>query len=430
MARQLRPINFESFASMAGHLDRWAAQSLTSPEAWQAALVDSHDWLDYAPRNQVLLISYGINGPAAGAETWRLVPSSEPGRECAVRAGEHGFPVRVPITTAGREPDPFVGGTRPTRAQVERWEWRQVYTIDQLARRPGPGTLTPHVIPDNLTGETGHTEFTAAVARVATATVRGRLQRSADPQRMLADAAGRMPRSADRPELIPTLREQVAWLVAERVGHAPTAEPPSFDPTLIRPRERWERLLDVLDPARRLTASLGATIGVDLVRSSIPRMQVVDDRVVPAGRRHRLPAATLEGLPVGKWVSVGPYTADEWLARGELGWWQRRISATQQDRVRRRRRIRRHRQLAARRRRRSDRSRTARQRCFSRSSTLPVVMSSPLSMVAIRRSTMSRSSTGRSRRRRIHRWEARCNSTVTSLSSPTATPIAGRLSPA
>ena len=47
-------------------------------------------------------------------------------------------------------------------------------------------------------------------------------------------------------------------------------------------------------------------------------MQVIDDRVVPANRRHRLPAATLDGLPVGQWVTVGPYTANEWLARGEL----------------------------------------------------------------------------------------------------------------
>ena len=319
MARQLRPISFESYGAMAGHLDRWAASSLTSPEAWQQALIDSHEWLDFAPRNQALLISYGINGPAAGAETWRLVPSSEPGRECAVRAGENGFPVRVPITTVGREPDPFVGGTRPTRSQVERWEWRPVFSVDQLARRPAVGALTPHIVPDVFVGESGASEFAAAVTRVSTATVRGRVQRSTDPHRMLADAAGRLPRSSDRPELIPTLREQVAWLVAERVGHAPTDQPPPFDPTLIRPRERWERLLDVLDPARRLTASLGATIGVDLVRSSIPRMQVIDDRVVPAGRRHRLPAATLEGLPIGRWVSVGPYTADEWLARGEIG---------------------------------------------------------------------------------------------------------------
>lgn len=38
---------------------------------------------------------------------------------------------------------------------------------------------------------------------------------------------------------------------------------------------------------------------------------------MPAGRRHRLPAASLEQLPVGRWVTVGPYTAAEWAARGE-----------------------------------------------------------------------------------------------------------------
>jgi hypothetical protein len=318
MARQVRPISFDSFAAMAGHLDRWAANALTNPEQWQAVLVDSYAWLDFAPRNQALLMSYEINGPAAGAETWRLVPSSEPGRPCAVRADEHGYPVRVPITTSGVEPDPFVGGTRPTRAVVERWEWRQVFSIDQLARRPGPGTLTPLVIPDELTGPDGTAAFTSAVTRVVTATVRGRLPKCNDPHRMLADAAGRLPRSADRPELIPTLREQVAWLVAERVGHADGMELPSFDPSQIKPRERWQRLVDVLDPARRLTASMGSVVGVDLVRSSIPRMQVIDDRVVPANRRHRLPTATLDGLPVGQWVTVGPYTANEWLARGEL----------------------------------------------------------------------------------------------------------------
>jgi hypothetical protein len=319
MARQVRPISFDSFAAMAGHLDRWAANALTNPEQWEAALIDSHAWLDFAPRNQALLMSYGINGPAAGAETWRLVPSGEPGRPCAVRADEHGYPVRVPITTSGVEPDPFVGGTRPTRAVVERWEWRQVFSIDQLARRPGPGTLTPLVIPDELTGPDGTAAFTSAVTRVVTATVRGRLPKGNDPLRMLADAAGRLPRSADRPELIPTLREQVAWLVAERVGHADGIDLPSFDPSQIKPRERWQRLVDVLDPAGRLTASMGSVVGVDLVRSSIPRMKVIDDRVAPANPRHRLPAATLDGLPVGHWVTVGPYTANEWLARGELG---------------------------------------------------------------------------------------------------------------
>ena len=51
-----------------------------------------------------------------------VVPSTNANRECAVRAGEHGFPVRVPITTSGVEPDPYLGGKRPTRAAVERWE--------------------------------------------------------------------------------------------------------------------------------------------------------------------------------------------------------------------------------------------------------------------------------------------------------------------
>lgn len=319
MAAQTRPIRFGSFAEMAGHLDRWAARSLTTPEAWGAALVGSHDWLEFAARNQALLLSYEIDGPAAGMETWRFVPSAENGRGCGIRAGEHGYPIRVPITTGGMEPDPFVGGTRPTRAHVERWEWRPVFSIEQLARKPIPGSLVPVEIPETLTGPTGRTEYTAAVGRVVTATVRGRLPRSTDPDRMLADAAGRLRRSSERPELIPVLREQVAWLVAERVGHAPSGRPPPFDPSQIKPRERWERLLDVLDPARRLTASLGVAIGVDLVGTPLPRMQIVDDRVVPAGRRHRLPASTLDGLPLGQWVPVGPYTQVEWAARGELG---------------------------------------------------------------------------------------------------------------
>jgi hypothetical protein len=319
MAAQTRPIRFGSFAEMAGHLDGWAARTLTTPEAWQTALVGSHDWLEFAPRNQALLLSYEIDGPAAGMETWRFVPSTENGRGCGIRAGEHGYPIRVPITTGGMEPDPFVGGTRPTRSQVERWEWRPVFSIEQLARKPIPGSLVPVEVPEALTGPSGRAEYTAAVGRVVTATVRGRLPRSGDPDRMLADAAGRLRRSSERPELIPVLREQVAWLVAERVGHAPDEHPPPFDPSQIKPRERWERLIDVLDPARRLTASLGVAVGVDLVGTPLPRMQIVDDRVVPAGRRHRLPASTLDALPLGRWVPVGPYTQTEWAARGELG---------------------------------------------------------------------------------------------------------------
>ena len=317
MARQSQRISFETFAEMAAHLDRWAGSSLTAPAAWEAALIGTQSWLDYSARNQVLLASYGADGPVAGVETWRLVPSTHEDRGCAVRAGEHGYPVRVPITTGGSEPDPYVGGSRPTRAAVERWEWRPVFAVDQLARRPAPDALAPADLPAVLTGEQADTEFVAAARRVATATVRGRLPKSDDPHRVLADAAGRLRRSAKRPDLDPVLRQQAAWLVADRVGLAPSDRPPGFDPSGLKPRERWERLQDLLEPARKLTAGLGVVVGVDLVASPLPRMEVIDDRVVPAGRRHRLPAASLEQLPVGRWVTVGPYTPDEWAARGE-----------------------------------------------------------------------------------------------------------------
>jgi hypothetical protein len=143
MARQVRRISFDSFADMASHLDAWASSSLTDAVAWEDALVGTQSWLDYSARNQVLLASYGVDGPVAGVETWRLVPSTHEDRGCAVRSGEHGFPVRVPITTGGTEPDPYLGGSRPTRAAVERWEWRPVFSIDQLARRPAPDALVP-----------------------------------------------------------------------------------------------------------------------------------------------------------------------------------------------------------------------------------------------------------------------------------------------
>lgn len=317
MARQSERISFGTFNDMAAHLDRWAARSLVDPAGWEDALLGSQSWLDYSARNQVLLASYGVDGPVAGPETWRLVPSTHEGRGCAVRAGEHGYPVRVPVTTGGTEPDPYVGGTRPTRAAVERWEWRPVFAIDQLARRPQPGALEPVSLPASLSGPDAHGEFLAAARKVASSTVRGRLPKADDPERVLIDAALRLPRSARRPGLDPSLASQVGWLVADRVGMAEADRPVGFDPSPLAPRERWERLLDVLDPARKLTAALGVAVGVDLVASPLPRMEIADDRVVPAGRRHRLPAASFEQLPVGRWVSVGPYTAAEWAARGE-----------------------------------------------------------------------------------------------------------------
>ena len=316
MAINPHRISFSTFGDMAAHLDRWAAENLDGREAWGDAVVSSQHWSDYSARNQVLLASYRVDGPVAGAETWRLVPSSTLGRECAVRAGEHGYPVRVPITTGGQEPDPYLGGLRPTRSAVERWEWRPVFSVPQLARRPEPGVLAPSEPPTSFTGDGAEANYLAAVRRVATATVRGRLPASKDPHQVVADAAGRLRRSKDRPELDGVLRDQVAWLVADRVNLARGALL-AFDPSALPPRDRWERLQDVLELTRKLTTALGVVCGMDLCASALPRMEVVDDRVVPAGRRHRLPAASFEQLPIGRWVEVGPYTGAEWAARGE-----------------------------------------------------------------------------------------------------------------
>lgn len=317
MAHNGQRIEFPTLQAMTAHLDRWAIRRLGTPEEWSDALVGSRAWLDYSARNQVLLASYGVDGPVAGPETWRLVPSTVEDRGCAVRAGEHGYPVRVPITAGGTEPDPYLGGQRPTRAAVERWEWRPVFEIAQLARKPAPDALRPVMLPANLTGPNGEADLAAVVRKVAGATVRGPLPRTHDAHRLLVDAAVRLRRSHKRPPLDETLAGQAAWLVLDHVGHPPAAELARFDPGALDARERWERLQDVLEPARKLTAALGVAVGVDLTASPLPRMEIVDDRVVPAGRRHRLPAASLQQLPIGRWVTVGPYTAAEWSARGE-----------------------------------------------------------------------------------------------------------------
>jgi hypothetical protein len=119
MAVNRERIEFTSFTEMAAHLDGWATSSLATAAGWEDVMVGSDWWLDYSARNQILLASYGVDGPVAGPETWRLVPSTTDGRPCAVRAGEHGYPVRVPVTQ-GPEPDPYLGGHRPTGAAVER----------------------------------------------------------------------------------------------------------------------------------------------------------------------------------------------------------------------------------------------------------------------------------------------------------------------
>jgi hypothetical protein len=185
------------------------------------------------------------------------------------------------------------------------WEWRPVFCETQLARRPAPGVLAPVELPDSLTGPRVEGRWLAITRTTAAKTVRGRLPRLDDPHEVLAHAAARLPRSGQRPALEETLSGQVAWLVAERVGHS-TGPLPPFDPGSLPPRERWNLLLDVLEPTRKLTHELGRAAGVDLLAPLVPKMQIDDDRVVPPGRRNRLPGASLARLPLNEWHVVGP----------------------------------------------------------------------------------------------------------------------------
>ena len=298
------------------YLDDWAEGHLISAERWQGLLDLTRDWVDYSARNQILLAAHGAVGPVAGIETWRLVPSADRTSPCAIRSGEHGLPVRVPVTTGALEPDPHVGRARPTQSAVAGWEWRSVFCLEQLVRRPAIDRLERPSLPEHVLGSDPKAKLLATIEAVAKPMVRGRLPQVDDPAAALAQAASRLPRNAQRPALDETLSSHAASLVLQRIQ--PAANPlPQFDPSLYPPRERWELALDVLDPARRLTAGLGKRFGVDLLESPLPRMVIDDDRVVPAERKNRLPRASLAQLPVGEWVEVGPYTATEWAARGE-----------------------------------------------------------------------------------------------------------------
>ncbi len=297
------------------YLDDWAEGHLISAERWRGLLDLTRDWVDYSARNQILLAAHGAVGAVAGIETWRLVPSAD-GHTCAVRSGEHGLPVRVPVTTGALEPDPHVGRARPTQSAVVGWEWRSVFCVEQLVRRPVVDRLDRPPLPEHLLGPDPRAKLLAAIEAVAKPMVRGRLPRVDDPAAALAQAASRLPRNTERPALDETLASHAASIVLHRIQPTGASIPP-FDPSLYPPRERWELALDVLDPARRLTAGLGKRFGVDLLESPLPRMVIDDDRVVPAERKNRLPRASLAQLPIGEWVEVGPYTATEWEARGE-----------------------------------------------------------------------------------------------------------------
>ena len=299
--------------AMLRHLDGWARRRVGSPEAWGSVLEVCGQWVDYSARNQVLLASYGVATPVAGSATWARVPSVDEGRPCAVRAGEHGLPVRVPVVDDGVVESDRSRLSARSHAVIGGHRWELVYAEEQLARRPTPGVLQPVGVPT-----LGDREWVEAV-RVASGRVLGRLPRSIDdPAVQLGVLAGRVPCGSGRMRLPPDLAGQAGWLVADRVGLA-RGPMPGFDPSDLPARERWQRLVDVRHASGVVLAGVSHALGVDLARSPLPRHDLVEDRTVPAGRRNYLASADLRGLPVGVWVEAGPYTRSEWLARGVAG---------------------------------------------------------------------------------------------------------------
>ncbi|WP_040493597.1 hypothetical protein [Ilumatobacter nonamiensis] len=310
-----RPFEFrdDDPRPMMRHLDAWARRSLNSPEAWASMLERAEVWIDYSARNQVLLASYGIVGPVAGAATWGRVPSSEGGRACAVGAGEHGLPVRVPVvgeptTVAGRSRSLGESGSV---ASGHRWEL--VFAEEQLARRPARDAVKAVSIP-----RMSDARWSEAV-RVATGRMVGRTPRRVqDPLAQLVDLARHVPPGAGRVGLDGVLAEQAGLLAAGRVGRA-TEPLPVLDPNGLTGRERWRTLVDVRHAAGRVVDALSYGLEVDLSRSPLPRHELADDRQVASGRRNYLSPADVRSLPLGVWIEVGPYSKGEWLARGIAG---------------------------------------------------------------------------------------------------------------
>ena len=312
----VRPIVFDeqSPSAMYRHLDRWASTRLATPEAWASMVERCGQWADYSPRNQVLLASYGVVGPVAGTATWERVPSTEEGRPCAPRTGEHGLPIRVPVTAEGTT---YTQRSRlPARsgsiAAGHRWDL--VYAAEQLARRPAPGTLSPPTVPALTPAE-----WNQAVRHGAGRMLGRTPRRVDDADRHLTMLAAKAPLGPGRTPLgDPALLGQVAWLVADRVGMA-SGPMPTFDPSSMSPRERWQTLVDVRAATDRVTRAVSHSIGVDLTASPLPRVDASDDREVAPTRRNYLSPADVRGLPIGVWVESGPYTRAEWMARGVAG---------------------------------------------------------------------------------------------------------------
>ena len=312
MVIQAEPIEFDDDdpRPLLKHLDQWATTALSTPEQWADVVQRAGQWADYSARNQVLLASYSIVGPVAGASTWAQVPSVDNGRECAVRTGEHSLPVRVPVTREGEVASGRTASNGFSRSVATEFVWVPVFAAEQLARRPDPAVMTLVAVPPM-----SQTVWAETVRKASTEIVGRRPRRIPSAQSQLTVLAARVPLGASRHALPVELADQAGWLVADRVARA-VGPMPSFDPSGLKPRERWQRLEDVRNATGRVTRAVSNVLDVDLAASPLPRWAMEDDRDVGPGRRNYLSRSDVAGLPAGLWSEVGPYTQPEWESRG------------------------------------------------------------------------------------------------------------------
>ena len=179
-------------------------------------------WVDYSARNQVLLASYGVVGPVAGAATWERVASTESGRNCAVRAGEHGLPSGCPSCPRGRPPasgparePPRVGSPRTALGSPSS---RSNSSLAGLH----PSTLNPVAAPKLLAADS--MKCSCGLGRVLGRTPR----KVSDPEVQLASLAFRVTHGAGRVRLPDELAARpVGWPPPARTGLRRDAGPRS-----------------------------------------------------------------------------------------------------------------------------------------------------------------------------------------------------------
>lgn len=315
MARTVvsEPIEFpdDDVRPMLQHLDRWAADHLVDVESWASMVERCDAWLEYSPRNQVLLASYGLVGPAAGMSTWENTESTDAGRPCVPQTGEHGVPVRVPVTDRSATRS---GRSRPsgvTKQAVKGHRWERVFALEQLARRPPRAELQRPASPSMSEGD-----WCEALRR-ATGRLQGRVPRKVTaPDEQLTRLTVAVPLGPGRTGLDDVLSAQAAARVATLAGRPPATPPASFDPSTMSPRDRWRTLVDVRTAVAGVLRGVSHSVGVDLAASPLPRRDISDDREPAPGRRNYLSHSELQGLPLGVWSEAGPYSRSEWMARG------------------------------------------------------------------------------------------------------------------